>query len=223
MNNSKYIPYTDYESLNEEEMLKRSKEFYDKIKKRRTIRHFSNKKIPIDVIKNCLLAAGTAPNGANMQPWSFVVITNKTIKKEIRIEAEKKEKIFYTTRATKEWLEALEPLGTDEHKDYLEEAPCLIAIFSKKIDILPNGKKVKQYYAQESVGIATGFLIAALHNAGLATLTHTPSPMGFLNKILNRPEYERPFLLLVLGYPSENAEVPNIRKKPLNEIADFIE
>lgn len=223
MNNSKFIPYTDYESLNEEEMLKRSKEFYDKIKKRRTIRHFSNKKIPIDVIKNCLLAAGTAPNGANMQPWSFVVITNKTIKKEIRIEAEKKEKIFYTTRATKEWLEALEPLGTDEHKDYLEEAPCLIAIFSKKIDILPNGKKVKQYYAQESVGIATGFLIAALHNAGLATLTHTPSPMGFLNKILNRPEYERPFLLLVLGYPSENAEVPNIRKKPLNEIADFIE
>ena len=223
MNNSKFIPYTDYESLNEEEMLKRSKEFYDKIKKRRTIRHFSNKKIPIDVIKNCLLAAGTAPNGANMKTWSFVVITNKTIKKEIRIEAEKKEKIFYTTRATKEWLEALEPLGTDEHKDYLEEAPCLIAIFSKKIDILPNGKKVKQYYAQESVGIATGFLIAALHNAGLATLTHTPSPMGFLNKILNRPEYERPFLLLVLGYPSENAEVPNIRKKPLNEIADFIE
>lgn len=223
MNNSKFIPYTDYESLNEEEMLKRSMEFYDKIKKRRTIRHFSNKKIPIDVIKNCLLAAGTAPNGANMQPWSFVVITNKTIKKEIRIEAEKKEKIFYTTRATKEWLEALEPLGTDEYKDYLEEAPCLIAIFSKKIDILPNGKKVKQYYAQESVGIATGFLIAALHNAGLATLTHTPSPMGFLNKILNRPEYERPFLLLVLGYPSENAEVPNIRKKPLNEIADFIE
>ena len=223
MNNSKFIPYTDYESLNEEEMLKRSKEFYDKIKKRRTIRHFSNKKIPIDVIKNCLLAAGTAPNGANMKTWSFVVITNKTIKKEIRIEAEKKEKIFYTTRATKEWLEALEPLGTDEHKDYLEEAPCLIAIFSKKIDILPNGKKVKQYYAQESVGIATGFLIAALHNAGLATLTHTPSPMGFLNKILNRPEYERPFLLLVLGYPSENTEVLNIRKKPLNEIADFIE
>lgn len=223
MTNPKFIPYTDFEPLNEKEMLKRSKEFYDKIKKRRTIRHFSNKKIPIDVIKNCLLAAGTAPNGANMQPWSFVVITNKTIKKEIRIEAEKKEKIFYTTRATKEWLEALEPLGTDEHKDYLEEAPCLIAIFSKKIDILPNGKKVKQYYAQESVGIATGFLIAALHNAGLATLTHTPSPMGFLNKILNRPEYERPFLLLVLGYPSENAEVPNIRKKPLNEIADFIE
>ena len=223
MTNPKFIPYTDFELLNEKEMLKRSKEFYDKIKKRRTIRHFSNKKIPIDVIKNCLLAAGTAPNGANMQPWSFVVITNKTIKKEIRIEAEKKEKIFYTTRATKEWLEALEPLGTDEHKDYLEEAPCLIAIFSKKIDILPNGKKVKQYYAQESVGIATGFLIAALHNAGVASLTHTPSPMGFLNKILNRPEYERPFLLLVLGYPSENAEVPNIRKKPLNEIADFIE
>ncbi len=223
MSNPKFIQYTDFEFLNEKEMLKRSKEFYDKIKKRRTIRHFSNKEIPIDVIKNCLLAAGTAPNGANMQPWNFVVITNKSIKKEIRIEAEKEEHIFYTTRATKEWLEALEPLGTGEHKPFLEEASCLIAIFSKKFDILPNGKKVKQYYAQESVGIATGFLIAALHNAGLATLTHTPSPMGFLNKILNRPEYERPFLLLVVGYPSENAEVPDIHKKPLNEIADFIE
>jgi len=223
MSNLKFIPYTDFEPLKEEEMLKRSKEFYNKIKKRRTIRHFSNKKIPIDVIKNCLLAAGTAPNGANMQPWSFVVITNKAIKKEIRTEAEKEEHIFYSTRATEKWLEALEPLGTDERKPFLEEAPCLIAIFSKKTDVLPNGEKAKQYYAQESVGIATGFLIVALHNAGLATLTHTPSPMGFLNKVLNRPEYEKPFLLLVVGYPSENAEVPNIHKKPLNEIADFIE
>ena len=151
------------------------------------------------------------------------VITNKSIKKEIRIEAEKGEHIFYTTRVTNEWLEALEPLGTDEHKLFLEEAPCLIAIFSKKTDVLPNGKKVKQYYVQESVGIATGFLIAALHNAGLATLTHTPSPMGFLNKILNRPEYEKPFLLLVVGYPAEGAKVPNIHKKNLNEIADFKE
>lgn len=222
MSNPKFIPYTDFEHLKEEEMIKRSKEFYNKIKKRRTIRHFSNKKIPIDVIKNCLLSAGTAPNGANMQPWRFVVITNKSIKKEIRFEAEKEEHIFYTSRASNEWLKALELLGTDEHKPFLEEAPCLIAIFSKKIDVLPNGEKVKQYYAQESVGIATGFLIIALHNAGLATLTHTPSPMRFLNKILNRPEYERPFLLLVVGYPSENAEVPNIHKKPLNEIADFI-
>ena len=223
MSNPKFIPYTDFEYLTEEEMVKRSKNFYNKIKKRRTIREFSSKNIPIEVIKNCLLAAGTAPNGANMQPWSFVVITNKSIKKEIRIEAEKGEHIFYTTRVTNEWLEALEPLGTDEHKLFLEEAPCLIAIFSKKTDVLPNGKKVKQYYVQESVGIATGFLIAALHNAGLATLTHTPSPMGFLNKILNRPEYEKPFLLLVVGYPAEGAKVPNIHKKNLNEIADFKE
>ncbi|PJA99301.1 MAG: nitroreductase family protein, partial [Ignavibacteriales bacterium CG_4_9_14_3_um_filter_30_11] len=164
----------------------------------------------------------TAPSGANMQPWKFVVITNKSIKKEIRIGAEKEENIFYTKRASKEWLEALALLGTDEKKPFLEEAPCLIAIFSKKIDILPNGKKVKQYYSQESVGIATGFLITALHNAGLASLAHTPSPMRFLNKILNRPENEKPFLLLVVGYPSKDAEVPNINKKPLEEIAKFM-
>jgi len=222
MTNSKFIAYTEFESLSEKEMLKRSKEFYSKIKKRRTIRDFSSKKIPLDVIKNCLLAAGTAPSGANMQPWKFVVITNKSIKKEIRIGAEKEENIFYTKRASKEWLEALALLGTDEKKPFLEEAPCLIAIFSKKIDILPNGKKVKQYYSQESVGIATGFLITALHNAGLASLAHTPSPMRFLNKILNRPENEKPFLLLVVGYPSKDAEVPNINKKPLEEIAKFM-
>lgn len=222
MSNPKFIPYTEFESLSEKEMLKRSKDFYNKIKKRRTIREFSSKSIPIDVIKNCLLSAGTAPNGANMQPWNFVVITDSSIKKKIRIEAEKEEHIFYTTRASEEWLEALEPLGTDENKKFLEEAPCLIAIFSKKIDILPNGKKVKQYYSIESVGIATGFLIAAFHNAGLATLTHTPSPMGFLNKILKRPVNEKPFLLLVVGYPAENVKVPNITKKTLDEIAQII-
>ena len=218
----KFIHYTEFESLSEEDMLKQSEEFYHKIKKRRTIRDFSSKSIPLDVIKNCLLAAGTAPSGANMQPWKFVVITNKSIKKEIRIGAEKEENIFYTKRASKEWLEALALLGTDEKKPFLEEAPCLIAIFSKKIDILPNGKKVKQYYSQESVGIATGFLITALHNAGLASLAHSPSPMRFLNKILNRPENEKPFLLLVVGYPSKDAEVPNINKKPLEEIAKFM-
>jgi len=223
MSETTFIPFNDFEKLNEKEMLKKSKDFYGMIKKRRTIRHFSNQEIPIDVIKNCLLSAGTAPNGANMQPWSFVVITNKSIKRKIRIEAEKEEHIFYTKRATKEWLEALEPLGTNESKPFLEEAPCLIAIFSKKTDVLPNGKKVKQYYSMESVGIATGFLIVALHNAGLATLTHTPSPMGFLNKILNRPDHEKPFLLLVVGYPAKGAKVPNISKKPLDEIAQFVE
>ncbi len=222
MANPKLIPY-NFEPLNEEEMLKRSVEFYKKIKKRRTIRDFSSKEIPIEVIKNCLLAAGTAPSGANMQPWNFVVVTNSSVKRKIRIEAEKEERTFYTTRATKEWLEALEPLGTNEDKPFLEDAPILIAIFSKKLDVLHNGKKVKQYYSQESVGIATGFLIAALHNAGLATLTHTPSPMGFLNKILNRPDNEKPFLLLVVGYPVDNAQVPNISKKPLEEIAEFID
>jgi len=223
MSKPKFIPYKGFESLSEEEMLKHSKEFYYKIKKRRTIRDFSSKSIPLDIIKNCLLAAGTAPNGANMQPWSFVVITNKSIKKEIRILAEKEENEFYSSRASKEWLDALKPLGTNDKKPFLEEAPCLIAIFSKKVDILPDGKKVKQYYSKESVGIATGFLITALHNAGLASLTHTPSPMRFLNKILNRPENEKPFLLLVVGYPSKDAEVPNITKKPLDEIAKFME
>jgi nitroreductase len=170
-----------------------------------------------------LLAAGTAPNGANRQPWHFVVVQNPELKRKIRIAAEKEEQEFYRERAPKEWLEALAPLGTDEHKAFLEKAPVLIAIFGESYEQKPDGTKVKNYYVTESVGIATGILITALHHAGLATLTHTPSPMKFLNELLNRPANERPFLLLVVGYPAENATVPAITKKTLNEIADFIE
>ncbi|MCI0406484.1 MAG: nitroreductase family protein, partial [candidate division Zixibacteria bacterium] len=170
-----------------------------------------------------LRAAGTAPNGANLQPWQFVVVANPTIKRKIRLAAEVEEREFYEHRAPLEWLAALEPLGTDWEKPFLETAPYLIAIFFKNYDLLPDGRKVKNYYAMESVGIATGFLIAALHHAGLATLTHTPSPMAFLNEILGRPKNEHPFLLLVAGYPAEDAKVPDITKKSLEEIAIFIE
>lgn len=221
MSNNDFISLRDYEHLSEEEMIKLSEEFYNKIKRRRTVREFSDKPIPKQVIENCIRAAGTAPSGANLQPWHFVIISDKKIKKQIRIAAEQEEKEFYTKRAPKEWLEALKPLGTDEHKPFLEKAPYLIAIFAKSYDLLPDGRKVKVYYSQESVGIATGILITAIHNAGLVSLTHTPSPMNFLNNILERPNNERPFLLLVVGYPAENAKVPDIKKKQLNEIVSY--
>ena len=176
----------------------------------------------MEVIKNCILSAGTAPSGANMQPWHFVVVSDIETKKKIRIGAEQEEHEFYTKRAPKEWLEALAPLGTDEHKSFLETAPYLIVIFSKSYDLLPDGRKVKQYYSQESTGIACGMLITAIHNAGLVSLTHTPSPMGFLNEILKRPINEKPFLILVAGYPAEDVKVPEIRKKSLEEIVTFI-
>ena len=191
-------------------MLKKSQAFYDDIKRRRTVRDFSDKPVPREVIENCIKAAGTSPSGANLQPWHFVVVSNPEIKKKIRIGAEEEEKEFYTNRAPKEWLEVLEPLGTDEHKPFLETAPYLIAIFYKSYDLLPDGRQVKQYYAIESTGIATGILITAIHKAGLVSLTHTPSPMNFLNEILNRPKNERPFLLLVVGYPATDAKVPDV-------------
>jgi nitroreductase len=173
------------------------------------------------VINNCILAAGTAPSGANLQPWHFVVVSDPKIKKQIRKAAEEEEKEFYTKRAPKEWLDALAPLGTNEHKPFLEKAPILIAIFAKSFDMLPDGRKVKQYYSQESVGIATGMLITAVHNAGLVSLTHTPSPMNFLNEILGRPNNERPFLILVVGYPADGVKVPDIKKKALEEIVTY--
>ncbi|MDX1689371.1 MAG: nitroreductase family protein, partial [Candidatus Promineifilaceae bacterium] len=166
--------------------------------------------------------AGTAPNGANLQPWTFVVVSDPAVKRQIRQAAEAEEREFYERRAPEEWLEALEPFDTDAHKPYLETAPVLIAIFAQSYGLDADGERVKHYYVQESIGIATGFLIAALHLAGLAALTHTPSPMRFLNEILERPDNERPFLLLVVGYPAEGAEVPDIDKKPLEEIATFI-
>ncbi len=174
--------------------------------------------MPREVIEDCLRAAGTAPNGANRQPWHFVVVTDAAAKSRIREGAEKEEREFYEHRAPQDWLDALAPLGTDEHKPFLETAPCLIAIFAESYSIGPGGEKLKNYYVSESVGIATGFLIAALHHAGLASLTHTPSPMGFLNEILGRPSNERPFLLLVVGYPAEDALVPKIGKKELPQI-----
>jgi nitroreductase len=217
-----YIPFKDYKEYSPEETIKRSEDFYSIIRKRRTIRSFSSKPIPFEVIKNCILSAGTSPSGANMQPWHFVVVTNLEVKRKIRIGAEQEEHEFYTKRAPKEWLAALAPLGTDEHKSFLEQAPYLIVIFSKSYDLLPDGKKVKQYYSLESTGIACGILITAIHNAGLVSLTHTPSPMGFLNEILNRPLNEEPFLILVAGYPAEDAKVPVINKKSLDEIMTFI-
>ncbi|MCH7724336.1 MAG: nitroreductase family protein [Bacteroidetes bacterium] len=221
MSDYKFIPLSNYKESSPDEMIKRSKEFYDLIKQRRTVREFSDKPVPKEVINNCIRAAGTAPSGANLQPWHFVVVSDTKIKKQIRTAAEEEEKEFYTKRAPKEWLDALAPLGTDENKPFLEKAPNLIAIFSKSYDLLPDGRKVKQYYSQESVGIACGILITAIHNAGLVSLTHTPSPMNFLNQILGRPVNERPFLLLVVGYPAEDAKVPDIKKKKLKEIISF--
>jgi nitroreductase len=175
----------------------------------------------MEAVRNCLLAAGTAPNGANHQPWHFAVVTDPALKQKIRRAAETEEEAFYGGRAPEEWLAALEPLGTDEHKPFLEEAPALIVIFAENYGLDEEGNKVKNYYVSESVGIATGVLITALHHCGLATLTHTPSPMGFLREILERPERERAFLILVVGYPADGVEVPDITKKPLAEIATF--
>lgn len=221
MNNENFIPYNSYVEYSQEEMIKRSREFYEEVNRRRTIREFSDKPVPKEIIENCIKAAGTAPSGANMQPWRFVVIESPEIKKKIRIAAEEEEKEFYATRAPKEWLEALAPLGTDEHKPFLEIAPYLIVIFESKYEPLPDGRKVKQYYTKESVGIATGLLITALHHAGLVTLTHTPSPMNFLIDILDRPSNEKPYLILVSGYPAGDVKVPDIKRKELGEICEF--
>ena len=212
----------EYEITPIKEIVKRSKKFYELIKQRRSIRHFSNDKIDIKIIKNAILAAGTAPNGANLQPWHFVIIQDRKIKQKIRRAAENEEEAFYASKAPKEWLEALKPLGTDKNKEFLEIAPILIAIFEKKYS-LRNEKKIKNYYVKESVGIAAGILISCLHYSGLCMLTHTPSPMNFLNKILKRPPNEKPFILLVVGKPQEKCEVPSFakKKKKLYNIASF--
>ena len=206
------------------EMRQRAADFYAEIRRRRTVREFSARPVPRDIIETCLRAAGTAPNGANLQPWHFVVVSDSQVKARIREAAEGEERQFYEGRASQEWLDALAPLGTDPHKPFLETAPYLIVILAQSYGVLPDGRRIKHYYVQESVGIATGLLITALHHAGLATLTHTPSPMGFLNEILNRPANERPYLVLVVGYPAENAQVPihAMQKKPLAEITTFV-
>lgn len=222
MKTGEYQPYSDYQEYPVAEMQRRADEFLAEIRRRRSVRAFSDRPVPRTIIEAALLAAGTAPNGANLQPWHFVVVSDPAVKQRIRSAAEEEERAFYRERAPQEWLDTLAPLGTDEHKPFLESAPYLIAIFAQPYGFDDAGRKVKHYYVTESVGIATGFLIAALHHAGLATLTHTPSPMGFLNAILGRPEHERPFLLLVVGYPAPDVQVPVITKKPLAALATFV-
>jgi iodotyrosine deiodinase len=212
----------DYREYPPDQMAERAAEFAAEMARRRSVRHFSDRPVPRPVVEACLRAAGSAPSGANMQPWRFVVVSDTAVKRQIREAAEAEERAFYEGRAGDEWLDALAPLGTDWQKPFLETAPYLIAIFAQSYGLELDGRKIKHYYVQESVGIATGLLIAALHHAGLATLTHTPSPMGFLNEILARPANERPFLLLVVGHPALDAHVPDIRRKALDEIAVFV-
>jgi nitroreductase len=221
MSEPRFVPLTTYREYPPDEMRRRAAGFADDLARRRTIRHFADRSVPREVIEDCLRAAATAPSGANLQPWHFVVVSDPTLKRQIRAAAEAEEREFYARRAPSEWLAALAPLGTDEHKPFLEVAPYLIAVFAQPHGVLPDGRPVKHYYATESVGIATGMLITALHHAGLATLTHTPSPMGFLTRLLGRPDHERPFLLLVVGYPAPDAVVPDITRKPLDRVVTF--
>jgi len=216
------VPLPDRMSFSDADMIARSKAFYEEIKRRHTVRHFSDKPVPREVIETCLMAAGTAPSGANRQPWHFAVVSDPQTKSRIREAAEKEEREFYAGRAGAEWLSALEPYGTDASKPFLEVAPWLIVIFAERKGFV-DGKPRKNYYVPESVGIASGLLIAALHHAGLATLTHTPNPMSFLNEVLGRPNVEKPYILLVVGHPAEHATVPwqAKQKKALEQIASF--
>lgn len=218
------IPLPDFQEIPVEEMRARAKAFYEEIRTRHTVRDFSTRPVPRDIIETCIMAAGTAPNGANHQPWHFAVIGDPALKKQIREAAEIEEKTFYEGRAGEEWLQALAPLGTDASKPFLEEAPWLICIFGERKSRSADGVARKNYYVPESVSIATGFLIAALHRAGLATLTHTPNPMSFLNELCGRHPHDKPYILMVVGYPREDATIPThaIEKKPLEEIATFL-
>lgn len=223
MSDAKSEPLSTYRRYREDEMRRRARSFYEEMNRRRTVRAFSAELPPAGVIEDCLRAAGTAPSGANRQPWRFVVVTDPLFKRRIREAAEREERAFYERRAPREWLDALAPLGTDARKAFLEVAPYLIAVFAERFGVDATGARRDNYYVTESVGFATGLLIAALHHAGLACLTHTPSPMRFLNDILLRPESERPFVLLVVGYPAEGATVPTIARKSLAEIASFFD
>lgn len=211
-----------FQKITFEEMDYNSNQFFQKLSSRRSVRDFSRDDFPIDIIKNCIKSASTAPSGANKQPWHFVIVKDPIIKRKIRKAAEIEEKEFYGGRAPKEWLDDLNQFGTDWNKPFLEEAPYLIVVFSKKFDINDDGTNKKNYYVSESVGIASGLLLTALHNAGLVTLTHTPSPMAFLSDILNRPPSDKPYLIIPVGFPSENAEVPNIKKKTFKEICTIL-
>ncbi len=212
-------PFISYQALQfpEAEMLQRSSDFYNLLNKRRSVREFSDKPVPLELIENVIMAASTAPSGAHKQPWTFCVVSNPMIKSEIRKAAEEEEYTNYHGRMSDEWLQDLAPLGTDEHKPFLEIAPYLIVVFKKSYDLI-NGEKRKCYYVNESVGLACGMLLAAIHNAGLVALTHTPSPMNFLQKILNRPENEKPFLLIPVGYPADKVQVPDLQRKRKDEV-----
>lgn len=217
-----FVPLESYREYAPAEMQERASAFREEMQRRRSVRHFADRPVPREVIEECLVAAASAPSGANLQPWHFVVVTDPAVRREIRQAAEREEYEFYHGRAPQEWLEALAPLGTDERKPYLEVAPYLIAIFAEAYRIAADGRRLKNYYVNESVGIATGILITAIHRAGLVALTHTPSPMGFLRAILGRPERERPYLLVVVGYPALDAVVPEIEKKALDEVVSFL-
>jgi len=219
----RFRPWSEYRGFSETEMIERAGTFSDDLKRRRSIRQFSSRPVPGEVIRCCLSAAASAPSGANRQPWHFVVVTEASMKREIRKAAEAEERAFYGSRAPEEWLKDLAPLGTDAHKPFLEEAPCLIVVFAQRFEVDASGRKHKNYYVSESVGIATGMLLTALHHAGLATLTHTPSPMGFLRRILERPKSERPYLIVVTGYPATGVEVPDISRKPLDEVSTWLD
>ncbi len=214
-------PFVAYskDSYDEAMTLKRSKDFYDWMDKRRTVRNFSDKLIAKEVIENIILAASTAPSGAHKQPWTFCVVSNVEIKKQIRIEAEKEEYESYNGRMPVEWLADLRPLQTDWKKEFLETAPYLIIVFKKSYELKPDGSRANVYYANESCGIACGYLLSAIHHAGLVALTHTPSPMNFLSKVLTRPENEKPFLLVPVGYPLEECFVPDLKRKPIEQIS----
>jgi iodotyrosine deiodinase len=223
MQEFEHRPFDGLPELTEEEMLARARGFHELLEQRRTLREYSDRPVPREIIDACVQAAGQAPSGANMQPWHFEIVGDPAIKKQIRLAAEEEERQFYGGRASDEWLDALAPLGTDESKPFLETAPWLIVIFEQRHGIDAEGEKTRFYYTKESVGLASGFLIAALHNAGLASLTHTPSPMGFLNKILERPANEKPFLLLVTGHPAADATVPVITRKDPEQYIRFRE
>ncbi len=221
MKKKKFIPL-NFKSYPEKEMLERAEAYRHLMSRRRSVRNFSDKAVPRPLIETLLLTAGSAPSGANLQPWHFVAVSDAEVKRKIRLAAEEEERAFYNERAPEEWLKDLEPFDTNEQKPFLETAPWLIAVFEQRYGLNADGSKKKHYYVGESVGLATGLLISAIHNAGLACLTHTPSPMKFLNEILKRPVNEKPFLLLVVGYPEEGTEVPDNRRKGLSEIATFV-
>lgn len=214
-----FIPYR-IKAIGKGEMLQKSREFYETMDRRRSVRHFSDKPVPREVIDNIIKTASTAPSGAHKQPWTFCVISEPGLKQKIRKAAEEEEYRNYNSRMSKEWLEDLAPLGTDWEKPFLETAPYIIVVF-RRVYELKEGKKKNNYYVNESVGLASGFLLAAIHQAGLTSLTHTPSPMNFLSKILERPKNEKPFLLIPVGYPSEDAKVPDLKRKKLEEVAVY--